>query len=76
MVENKVEAGEIDSKEIDWWRAEGFDVWRTTGPQACLPPDNPGAFNMKENEEEVEVEEECDESIELWQVLGCHFFPL
>jgi hypothetical protein len=20
---------------------EGFDVWRMTGPQACLPPDNP-----------------------------------
>ena len=20
---------------------KGFDVWRTTGPQTCLPPDNP-----------------------------------
>jgi hypothetical protein len=32
---------QLVTKEMEWRSAEGFDVWRMTGPQACLPPDNP-----------------------------------
>ena len=47
---------------------------QSPGPQTCLPPDNPWALNMEENEEEMEdeaIEEEVEdeEIILLWEAV-------